>query len=1763
MKNELERLKRLENYKILDTEAELDFENITQLAAAICDAPISLITFVDKHRQWFKSHYGIDESETPIEYSFCAYAIQSPHEPFIVTNAQIDERFKDNPFVTGAPNIKFYAGIPLVDEDQYALGTLCVIDQEARRLNNTQLEALKVLARQVVILLELRKNKADLQYQKRIADERKNELERLFNINLDLLLILNKSGQIFEFSRNCTDILGVDLRFEKDAHIELFLVEEEKEKWPAIIATLEKEGAIDHVDLKIKFKNSLIKTLEFKFRLIDNTIYAAARDITARRSSEAAVKAQKEQFELAIAGSNDGIWDWDLRTNELFLSPRWKNMLGYEDHELANEFETFVRLLHKDDYDRVFDFVGQYFEGKISHYEIDFRMHHKSGELRWITARGAALRDADGKPYRMAGSHTDITKRKAEEEELLRTKAILEQASTTARVGAFETDITTNECYWSPVLKEIYEVDMAFSPEENSLFAFIENPEELEKATLLFTEIKTSGTTFDKEFLITTAKGNQRWVRIICNAIKNEFGSVDRVFGTIQDIHKYKLALIDALEKERLHNVIVGSKVGTWEWDVLNDRLTVDDRWAEILGYTVEEVGILNYEGWARLVHPMDLKEAELRINNCFKQRNEFYSCELRIRHKLGHWVWVYDSGKVFTWTADGKPHMMYGAHQDISKRKAQEEKLQLFQNLIDRLAEGVEVLKEDGSFFYINKTASERLSLPIEKLHEYKVYDIEQSFLSKKKWETYLNELKHAETITAEGTHVNQKTGNTFPIEAMASYINLDGEGYVVALTRDITERKKTQQELLKSKELLDLTGNIAKIGAWEVLFPDKKTNWSQAIWEIYDVEPDYKPKIETDLLFYKEGENRETIAKAVDLLINNNKPFDLELEIISASGKEKWVRAIGKADFEQNICKRIYGTLQDITERKLSEIQFINSANLIKGVLESTKDIVFAVDTELRYLAFNQNHFNAMKQIYGVDIALGQNILSYMQYGHDSKIAEADIQKALKGEQYSVVQEYGNDALFRTYFEASYNPIRNVNDQITGVAVFVKDITERKRAEQAIKYELSLREILFNISTKYINIHLDNVTDAIEKSLKEIGEFVDADRAYIFSVDMETMTTSMTHEWVRNGYEPVIDSLQQIPIGLDDEWVKYHVNGLPFYVYDAEEYTANDYLRQLWLDQGIKSMLTIPIIENGTLVGFVGFDSLGKSHFYTELEEKLLNLFAQMLVNIRNREQQEKQLINEIEFQKILLNVLAVYINIDLGEVESIINKSLKELGEFINADRAYIFEYHFDKNFTSNTHEWCAPGISSEIENLQELPLDYVSQWIHMHKQNKPFLIENVDAIDEESEPILKRLLQAQQIKSLITVPMMDNGNLVGFIGFDSVKQYYKYSEREQKLLFLLAQMLINIRNRQKREKQLVLQEEKYRNIISNINLGLLEVDNRGQVVLSNKGFEQISGYSEAELLGQNIAQLLGIEAAYIEEVNERRKNGQSDTYEILVKNKQGDPRWWLVSGAPNYNDSGEMIGTIGIHLDITAQKKLENELKHLLSITQNQNNRLRNFAHIVSHNLRSHSVNIHSLLDMLKETNQTLAENELFQLMNKASANLLDTIANLSEVALLNTENLELESVSLTQALQNTLSSISALAINAGLKIENRVTGNYYIRGVPAYVDSILLNIITNSIKYKKPNEPGSLIIDLIEADDFLILKFEDNGLGIDLKRHGNKIFGMYKTFHEHPDARGIGLFITKNQIEAMGGRIEVESKVGEGTTFTLFLQNAKS
>ncbi|MEQ9262015.1 MAG: PAS domain-containing protein [Owenweeksia sp.] len=289
-----------------------------------------------------------------------------------------------------------------------------------------------------------------------------------------------------------------------------------------------------------------------------------------------------------------------------------------------------------------------------------------------------------------------------------------------------------------------------------------------------------------------------------------------------------------------------------------------------------------------------------------------------------------------------------------------------------------------------------------------------------------------------------------------------------------------------------------------------------------------------------------------------------------------------------------------------------------------------------------------------------------------------------------------------------------------------------------------------------------------------------------------------------------------------------------------------------------------------------------------------------------------------------------------------------------------------------------------------------------------------------------------------------------------------------------------------------------------------------------------------------------------------VDKAIKEGKGYELDLQIITGLGNERWVRAIGVTEI-ENNECVRLYGTFQDIHDRKMAELELSALLEVTNDQNKRLLNFAHIVSHNLRSHSGNLSMTLGFLERDHSEEMKAEMMPLLRQSVDNLEETIRHLNEVVAINTQvNDSLQVLNLKKHLNGAIGNVQALLKTAGGEIINTLSGDVKVYAVPAYLDSVFLNLLTNSIKYRSKSRSLQIHLSFEQKGKQVVLSIVDNGIGIDLKRHGDKIFRMYKTFHNNKDARGIGLFITKNQVEAMGGKIKVESKVDHGTTFKIYL-----
>lgn len=348
-----------------------------------------------------------------------------------------------------------------------------------------------------------------------------------------------------------------------------------------------------------------------------------------------------------------------------------------------------------------------------------------------------------------------------------------------------------------------------------------------------------------------------------------------------------------------------------------------------------------------------------------------------------------------------------------------------------------------------------------------------------------------------------------------------------------------------------------------------------------------------------------------------------------------------------------------------------------------------------------------------------------------------------------------------------------------------------------------------------------------------------------------------------------------------------------------------------------------------------------------------------------------------------------------------------------------------------------------------------------------------------------------------------------------------------------------------------------------IFNNAYHGIAIVGLDGKWLLVSKSLCDILGYKQEELQKLTFQDITHKEdiALDFRKISQLLK-GEIKNYKMQKRyfTKSGNLVWGQLSVSLVRDGKGKPKYFISQVQDITKRKHKEEEKETIANVVKEQNERLLNFSRIITHNLKTHAGNLNNLAHFVEEEIPETKENESFLVLKQALQNLQDTVDHLTEIAKFSKyDKSELKSLNLHQYAVNAIYNVSSMAKNNNCEIENLIAKDLMVVGIEAYLDSIILNLLTNAIKYRDPSRKCKIVLKSKTEDKRIVLSVKDNGMGIDLKKHKNNMFMLYQTFHKHTDSTGVGLFITKNQVEALGGKIKVKSKLNKGSKFMVYFK----
>jgi PAS domain S-box-containing protein len=372
----------------------------------------------------------------------------------------------------------------------------------------------------------------------------------------------------------------------------------------------------------------------------------------------------------------------------------------------------------------------------------------------------------------------------------------------------------------------------------------------------------------------------------------------------------------------------------------------------------------------------------------------------------------------------------------------------------------------------------------------------------------------------------------------------------------------------------------------------------------------------------------------------------------------------------------------------------------------------------------------------------------------------------------------------------------------------------------------------------------------------------------------------------------------------------------------------------------------------------------------------------------------------------------------------------------------------------------------------------------------------------------------------------------------------------------------------------ENEQTIDEKRWQIALENSNIGLWDYNVISGKVFYSKESKAILGYKDHELTNSVAEWNKRVHPEDLEAYHDDFKahiNGSIEAYrnEHRILCHDGYYKWILDKGKVVENNSqGKPTRVIGTHTDITYRKKKEKQSERYLELITNQNQRLHNYTHIVSHNLKTHIGNFKNILEFLDETDSEEEKEDLQNHLKTISGALTSTIVDLDDIISIKSKSSSKElneRINIYNCAEKIINSLEMDIAQNEIAIYNSIRKDDFINVNPAYLESVIYNLISNGIKYKSDTRNSKVILQSVHTKNELKILIGDNGIGIDIEKHKDQLFEIYQTFHgtSREDSRGVGLYITKTQMEALGGTISAESILDEGTTFILTFKKQKA
>jgi PAS domain S-box-containing protein len=993
---------------------------------------------------------------------------------------------------------------------------------------------------------------------------------------------------------------------------------------------------------------------------------------------------------------------------------------------------------------------------------------------------------------------------------------------------------------------------------------------------------------------------------------------------------------------------------------------------------------------------------------------------------------------------------------ETIEKQEIIQQSELRFKTLVQEGSDLIRILDQKGNFLYVSPTSKSILGFE----PEYFIGKHPLDFIhpdDREKASECLKKIKTEKKVIVDAVRFLNSKGEWQWMESILTNM-LDNPAIngIVANSRDVTEEKRL-------KELNRKTNKLAKIGSWEVDLVNNRIFWSDEVHQLHETNPSsFAPDLVSGINFYRK-DFKEIVQKSIKNCINTGEPFDFEAVLVTAKKRELWVRSIGNAEFVDGVCKRIYGSFQDIDDLKEAESKLLSLSENLPGLVYQYKINPDGTDA-LTYVA------GAVEQIWGftANEVLGNVNLVWDQIkaGGDYNEVQANVLSAIQtktrwSSRFKYVMPSG---------ELKFN-LGN------GTPIFLADGT-----------------ILFN------SIVLDITEEAKnEELLNQVSEM-----ASIGSWEMDLINPESDNMY----WSPMAKQI----IGVGQDYHSTLNSGLEFCHGESKE-ILNNAVRHLIKD-GVKFDVELKFI---TALGEKRWARvIGKSETIKNRCTKIYGSFQDITVSKKTEleliKAKEKAEESEIKFKAYTEQSPVAMYTTDVN-------------GDCVYANQTYLDLLGLSLNDILGKG-WMNALHPDDLQRVGD-------GWYKSVKANGKWHYEY---------RFINKMGETIWVDGTAKELFNEKNEFIGYLGIN-----------------------VNITERKKAKASLIKANERFEKVTEATNDAIWDWDLENNTIYRSKVFEKFFGIDPS-----NLSKLHEFwqENFHPDEIEKNKKfieeaiaNPSVTNWELeyLIFDKDKNVGYVVDRGLIIRNCDGKATRMVGAMSDLTKQKEAQLQEEKLVKDILHRNKNLEQFSYIISHNLRAPVANILGLISLLDEKD---APKETIDFINSsicASANKLDdVIKNLNEI--LQVKN----NISEKKELVNfaNLTADINYSIDKQIKSDN-ATINWDFKQAPemltikSYIHSIFYNLISNSLKYRQKHVPLLIEIKSELIDNKIILLFKDNGMGIDLIKQKNTLFGLYKRFHtDYAEGKGVGLFMVKTQVETIGGAITVNSEVNKGTEFII-------